>query len=124
MTDLEFITAELDRLEALEKAATPGPWDMLGETGEVHAIEFVDGCGDPLHVVEHKIKEENAELICEARNALPRLVAALREALGIIECKLYHDYQRVSPWKSIHSKDCFRCNQIQRIRKRLEGKWQ
>lgn len=66
----------LARLEALEQAATSGPWETRGVS--VRAVrEGVSG-GVPLANVYQD--EVDAELIAEVRNALPALLNIARAA--------------------------------------------
>jgi hypothetical protein len=79
---------EIDELERLEQAATPGRWEFWtsnslrrfsvdgGRDGGVaHAYVARDG------VPDISIDHEDGEFICAARNALPRLLALARSAL-------------------------------------------
>lgn len=68
---------------ALERAekATPGEWSTLGEECEVHAIEFAEGDGDPLHICESVNNKDNAEFIAHARTDIPAFAKALSEAI-------------------------------------------
>lgn len=69
-----------------DEAATKGPWDTLGEEGEVHAVNLSDNGGDPFHVVENA-RAEDAEFISASRTSEPlfREIAAVAvEALGNI----------------------------------------
>ena len=105
---LPLTDAELDELERLDKAATPGPW----------VVVHVHGC--PLGVGLHRSKtkcgfqvfemignainkqtrerdlaacEARAALIADGRNALPRLLAEVRagrEAGELIESAFRH----------------------------------
>lgn len=81
---------EIDELRRLHEAATPGPWEAatLSPKGLIPAIiqrdqddwlpvaYFADEHGDG----EAVDMEENRALIVAARNAIPRLLAALDEA--------------------------------------------
>lgn len=75
---------DLDALEALEKAATEGPWEVRADHTEprLNTIWTSEGqigtliartCFAPASV-------QNAELIAATRNALPALLAELRES--------------------------------------------
>jgi tagatose-1,6-bisphosphate aldolase non-catalytic subunit AgaZ/GatZ len=59
-------TEQLDELDRLEKAATPGPWGTAVTTW-----------GD---------LREHALLLCAMRNALPELIAMARQLLRANEC--------------------------------------
>lgn len=75
---------DLDELERLERAATPGPWSYRMnphggarvQTGSVGIADVLSRGGVPHPVQEHC--EVNARLIATARNALPDLLAELR----------------------------------------------
>lgn len=89
----------LERLEQLEKAATPGPW-VRGGRG-LHSEQLVasfnkDGSLSSRHSGDHlpvfwdstgrkKRYSEDCDLIAAARNALPALLAVARAAEGIFE---------------------------------------
>ena len=73
---------ELDRLDALAQAATPGPWETFswtsirpkGRTQNVAAtyLQIAEGGGQlyPAH--------ENAAFIAASRTAIPALIAEIR----------------------------------------------
>ena len=65
----------LNRLEALEKTATPGPW--ANTSGEHHSGVSA-GAFDEIYIADTTDSHENAALIAEARNLLPALIAASR----------------------------------------------
>ena len=72
----------IDRLKALEKAATAGPWITGGCSGRmVKPVAFYGGDGF-LADVDTK---ENSEMIVSARNALPALLKVAEAA------RAYHD---------------------------------
>ncbi len=72
---------DIDKLEALEKAATPGPWlakanellwvgpDSLARHGRIVYPTLEDEC---------IFRDGNAEMIAAVRNALPELLAEVR----------------------------------------------
>jgi hypothetical protein len=71
---------ELDELETLANAATPGPWLAQGVLGRVMWICTDSGC----NVVcaedrEMDFRMEDGEFIAAAREAIPRLIARVRE---------------------------------------------
>ncbi len=75
-------TPDLDALEAMEKAATPGPW--ISDAPGCVAKHYNEGgkssaaiCGRGFN--PSKEDESNADLIAAARNALPALIRAARE---------------------------------------------
>ena len=67
---------DLDKLEALEKAATPGPWlfDFLGDglTDQNYKVLFDD-------YIRH-----DGELVHAMRNALPHMIAELKAAREVV----------------------------------------
>jgi hypothetical protein len=107
--------AEVAELTRLEKAATPGPWEVMPDgrarVNLVHVEtgpECSAGAGLPVFSVPRK-KEGDAELIAAARNALPRLLAerrAFREALAEVYEKLPNvstTEERYPIWCRIHA---------------------
>ena len=79
---------ELDRLEALEKAATQAPWSqhIVDDTCVVAAdIDVLTTCDSALAKTEHgydnnyKRMEADAAFIAALRNAAPALIAAAEE---------------------------------------------
>jgi hypothetical protein len=59
----------ISKMRKLRSEATQGEWSSLGEEGEIHAIEFTDQGGDPLHLIDGEVtKLEDAEFICAAAN--------------------------------------------------------
>ena len=95
---------DIDKLEALEKAATPGGWGVVptpeGTFGKdwrtilaldarrpvvVHGEYSTNRYGEPETVAGVQISEANADFITEARNAFPELVREVRELRGIAE---------------------------------------
>jgi len=85
----------LDRLEALEKVATRGPWfqninDLIGGTlianvqKPAHAIDTRSWEGNTDRVIADMIcRDDDAALIVEARNLLPALIAVARAAQAV-----------------------------------------
>ena len=80
---------DLDKLEALEKAATPGPWGLqtekeMGDYGSVIG-EYLTGIGTRLcEVVVYNDDYgnqvvHNGQLIAALRNAAPALLAEVRQ---------------------------------------------
>jgi len=74
---------DLDDLEKLEKAATPGPW-----TG----VQCADGyglvrVGEELHgnSLGYEIDGHDANLIIAMRNALPEMIKELRRCRRILQ---------------------------------------
>ena len=66
--------AELDRLEGLHAAATPGPWES-----DVWGDVTVCPPGEHIVIAEAPGNQVHAGLIVAARNALPALLAEVRE---------------------------------------------
>lgn len=82
-------TVDLDKLEALERAATPGPWFV-----EPTKYTEPDGRQDICHEKEERavydwpaegLEPGDAHFLAEARNAFPELVREVRELRGIAE---------------------------------------
>jgi len=82
----------IEQLEALEKAATAGPWAVDGTSKQVkivHPVSPVDGCvanrsvvcramlSGPRHM---KYARANMEMCAATRNALPALLAVAKAA--------------------------------------------
>jgi len=70
---------DLDRLEKLCREATPGEW--WNESEIIHAK--ADNWTEEIHRCDHICKclrETDAQIIAEARSALPALIARVREA--------------------------------------------
>lgn len=89
------ITAEvLAELERMEKAASPGPWHAFGraEDGKMPIVEFghpdnpTGDYGGFLYgsTGYSPLPEENAALIAAMRNALPALIARIRELEALL----------------------------------------
>jgi hypothetical protein len=79
---------ELDALEKLEKAATPGPWHEYSNHDSVYGtqigmIDDADSPHDVFQLADTSFDEDtsntNAELMAALRNAAPALIAAARE---------------------------------------------
>lgn len=97
MPDLQAL---LERIEWLDKAATPGPWvkdkSQLYDYVEPHPYDLYEaGEDDP--PLASDILPHNAEFIALARTALPAMSKALRAVianLGQLEVK-YDDYNAI-----------------------------
>jgi hypothetical protein len=83
------MTVDLDKLEALEKAATPGPWFV-----EPTKYTEPDGRQDICHETEERavydwpaegLEPGDAHFLAELRNAFPDLLSEVRELRGIAE---------------------------------------
>lgn len=77
---------DIDRLEALDRAATPGPWQVgYGYTdrgGLYTSIEAADGVTEVLG--ENSPTDADAALIAAMRNALPHLLEVAKLARQVI----------------------------------------
>lgn len=72
--------AELDALKALAEKATPGEWFVEAYEGSQRIwTHDPEGEGD-YQIADCRCSPEDAELFAAARDAVPRLVEALREA--------------------------------------------
>lgn len=76
--------ATLDALEAIEKAATEGPWETRPASGG--GLVLLRGGPDytrSRHLQTHVqiVPEEDADFIAEARTVVPALIGAARWAL-------------------------------------------
>jgi hypothetical protein len=78
---------ELDELEKLEKAATPGPWVYEHSPGDTEyalpdSFDVIAPNGDALcamYTSDVVLSETHGQLIPAIRNAAPALIAAARE---------------------------------------------
>ena len=81
--DLPF--PDLDALEALERAATPAPWEV--SSGPWVGLQFGVMSGNDCIVSCNEVQPDadrlNATIISLARNALPSLLALARECLAL-----------------------------------------
>jgi hypothetical protein len=74
---------DLDRLEALKAAATPGPWvwdqdsDLVGLGDDYRPVVTAQGMHSEGFVI---VSDADSQYIAAAVDALPALIAALREA--------------------------------------------
>jgi hypothetical protein len=90
---------DIDKLEALERAATPGPWFV-----EPTKYTEPDGRQDICHETEERavydwpaegLEPGDAHFLAEARNAFPELVREVRELRGIAEAdRMDHEHAR------------------------------
>lgn len=115
MTDPKAI---LDRVEKLDKAATPGPWNSIdvdhGWTVGKDSQLGADYVADVHAMHEERVRGDetssaNADLISEYRTLAPKLALALRIAVANIEAcphtsSCYVSFRRGDPrcdcWKS------------------------
>ena len=74
--------SKLDKLEALEKVATPGPWGEISL--EVSCGSYCQGGSGVLELSGYpkiiNAKYDDLAFIAEMRNALPKLLALARAA--------------------------------------------
>ena len=74
---------DLDAIQALTDAATPGPWTSWRKIPGVVRIETTTGDAlvyhDPVDEDGQLITESDAEFITQARTLVPALIAELRE---------------------------------------------
>lgn len=89
--------AELAELERLNQEADEGPWSVLGGGGD--GLEILgppeEGHEDAIIFSDASAVPENAALVVAARNALPRLLAELRElreAVASLRLALARDF--------------------------------
>jgi len=102
--------ADLEALEALEKAATPGPWKLCscGKCGQIHAMNldmgvispaYDDGSGFPcVSALRPAEMVPNADLVVALRNAFKAMEAELRARREYMD--LNHDDGR-SAWIAV-----------------------
>lgn len=87
--------ADLDELDRLEKAATPGPWGQgvqridAGIVVDRNRRQVALASGEsPMHdkrlIEAHEIQRANAAFIAAARNAMPGMIRELREARELL----------------------------------------
>ncbi len=94
---------ELDRLDALAQAATPGPWQVRKHPGEFDMVRQAEWttCGDPGHwdcavtQTVHDVSVSHSHLssdramrdaafIAASRTAIPALVAEVRRLRALV----------------------------------------
>ena len=76
---------DLDKLERLEREATPGPWEWNGIAIEAGRTDVLaPGESNSFGYGTIHIAEEDQNLIAALRNAAPALFAELRAARGRI----------------------------------------
>ena len=97
----EITSADLDEVERLDKAATPGPWIVNRFDCEGGAINWqVQQLMDPAEVIANVTDDEprrarhDARLICLARSLLPRVVRAYRALQGAHDASIIDAYNR------------------------------
>lgn len=77
------MTLDLDALAALEKKATPGPWEWDGRTEEDDGYVYIPQgafLGDTLVMLSDTYEgcRYDCDLLAAARNALPELIRLAR----------------------------------------------
>lgn len=83
------MTIKLSELEALEKAATKGPWEWSGRKVDEDGHVYIPQCsalgGTLIHLADtYEGSAEDCDLIAAARNALPELLAFVRKARKLL----------------------------------------
>jgi len=82
----------IENIEALERAATAGPWNVQQAVGDGNRYHVVSAeIGKPpfdwlssFNTYGCPITKENADLIAAARNALPQLLAVAKAAKEMV----------------------------------------
>jgi len=100
---------DLDELERLEKAATPGPWCSVDYTIFASVQSSHDFGGRDLFSEksihfpgsENFRWRENGKLAAAARNALPALIAELRAARELLQT-IHDELEPDEPGWSVH----------------------
>lgn len=77
---------DLNKLETLEKAATPIPWGH-----DEHELRWIWAFGDTADFICGPGREADAELLVAVRNALPDLIAELRTLRDRMEWLVHLD---------------------------------
>ena len=68
MTPADKLLTQIKEDREIRAKATSGMWSQLDEPCEVHAVEWTDGAGDPLHICDRVNTQENADFIITAAN--------------------------------------------------------
>jgi hypothetical protein len=63
----------IEKFKQAREKAHSGEWSDLGEPGEVHAIDWQDHSGDPLHICED-ISDGDAQFIILSANEILKLI--------------------------------------------------
>lgn len=108
---------ELDRLEALANAATPGPWVANGGVPEqvihcptkrhpnrttFHSIVWLTQTDYASGEYYADMMDGDAQFIAAARDAVPALVAEVRRLRGLVEAAYREGYDNgyvTDPWQ-------------------------
>ena len=80
MSDAEKPALDLDALAALADAATPGPWSGERDPGSSMYFVLRNVPGDYIHIATHGWTWADVNFIGHAREAVPALIARVREA--------------------------------------------
>lgn len=106
MTDTQAL---IERLEALDREAAPGDW-LIADGGICAAKCPEDGgnviCCEPEVVMKASLEKwpSNARAITTLRNALPEIIAALREREGrLADAWLVEWKQGGEDWVDVHA---------------------
>jgi hypothetical protein len=70
------IEVKARELIELRGKATSGGWDTLDEQREIHALDWIDGTGDPLHICMEVNNERNTNFIVHAANHASQIAQA------------------------------------------------
>lgn len=71
----------IEETRRLRAEATHGEWSDLEEDCEIHAINFIDNGGDPLHIAHDINTKQNCDFIIHAANNIDRLARMVECAL-------------------------------------------
>jgi hypothetical protein len=88
---LESIHKALSEMEEREKAATLGPWEVLGHDGERHGVRGprgyaeIDGWLEPLQSSVEIHGAGDAAFLAHSRQDLPKLIKVCQEALPVLD---------------------------------------
>lgn len=72
------MTLDLDALEALEKKATQGPWNVSCECGDTYVKAGHKSLACDMHYYPWTFNNDDTEMLVAARNALPELIRLAR----------------------------------------------
>ena len=100
------LDALLKEVERLDKAATPGPWRVLGY--DESALAWIDGV-NTAHGYEGELLRPDADLVVAFRRAAPLLARMLREAVGAL--KSSRDIIKRLPKHEVAGKYCAACSE-------------
>jgi hypothetical protein len=91
---------DLDKLEALEKAATPTGWQVLDmEPTQFYGNIIMDANrGNLMRTTSYGLMREDSRLVAAMRNALPAMIAELRAAREVVEMARLVTTERKISW--------------------------